>query len=67
MENKKEPLEFGWKHNEPWRKVIINKTPDSDKYFLQVYDYHFDDKKNLVKKDLIINSVVESIDILHKY
>jgi hypothetical protein len=45
------PLEF-WKYNEPWRKVIINKTPDSDKYFLQVYDYHFDDKKNLVKKIL---------------
>ena len=66
MENKKEPLEFGWKYNEPWRKVIINKTPDSDRYIIQVYEHEWDGLKRLKRRDLIINSVVESIDILYK-
>lgn len=66
MENKKEPLEFGWKYNEPWRKVIINKTPDSDRYIIQVYEHEWDELKRLKRRDLIVNSVVESIDILYK-
>lgn len=66
MENKKEPLEFGWKYDELWRKVIINKTPDGNNFYLQVYEYEWDKSKELKRRDLIINAVVESIDILHK-
>lgn len=66
MEDKKETLEFGWKYNEPWRKVIINKIPDSDRYTIQVYEHEWDELKRLKRRDLIINSIVESIDILYK-
>ena len=59
-------IEFGWKYEEPWRRLIINKSPDSDRYILQIYEHEWDDKGNLTRRDLIINSVVESVDILYK-
>tara|TARA_R100000278_G_scaffold119501_2_gene100979 strand:- start:139 stop:366 length:228 start_codon:yes stop_codon:yes gene_type:complete len=66
MENKKETLEFGWKYNEPWRKLIINKSPDSDRYIIQVYEHEWDGDGHLTRRDLVINAVVESLDILYK-
>ena len=66
MEDKKETLEFGWKYNEPWRRLIINKSPDSDRYIIQVYEHEWDDEGNLTRRDLVINAVVESLDILYK-
>ena len=69
MTTKKETLEFGWKLNEPYRKVIINRAHDSDDFYLQVFEYEWMEvqgRTEVKRRDLIINAVVESVDILYQ-